>query len=167
MFTRETQPGEVIGTFVEQALMRPFIAQRQDAYGIGAAVSGDIAAVGAPNTDSVESGDNAGAVFAADINWVTLGFESAKYSVEEGSSVDVVLARRSGEGIRDDSAPERPISFFLWTFARNSDKTTQKWLADLYGLWGDRAVPAAQTACLLYTSPSPRDRTRSRMPSSA
>ena len=25
----------------------------------------------------------------------------------------------------------------------------------------------AQTACLLYTSPSPRDRTRSRMPSSA
>ena len=48
-------------------------------------MSGDIAAVGAPNTDSVESGDNAGAVFAADINWVTLGFESAKYSVEEGS----------------------------------------------------------------------------------
>ena len=31
-----------------------------------------------------------------------------------------------------------------------------------------REVPAEQfTACLLYTSPSPRDRTRSRMPSSA
>jgi len=28
-------------------------------------------------------------------------------------------------------------------------------------------VPAALTPCLLYTSPSPRDRTRSRMPSSA
>ena len=27
--------------------------------------------------------------------------------------------------------------------------------------------PAAAMACLLYTSPSPRDRTRSRMPSSA
>ena len=29
------------------------------------------------------------------------------------------------------------------------------------------AKPEAQKACLLYTSPSPRDRTRSRMPSSA
>ena len=28
-------------------------------------------------------------------------------------------------------------------------------------------VPANNTTCLLYTSPSPRDRTRSRMPSSA
>ena len=27
--------------------------------------------------------------------------------------------------------------------------------------------PARHNACLLYTSPSPRDRTRSRMPSSA
>ena len=31
----------------------------------------------------------------------------------------------------------------------------------------DVVVVAARTACLLYTSPSPRDRTRSRMPSSA
>ena len=28
-------------------------------------------------------------------------------------------------------------------------------------------LPGANNACLLYTSPSPRDRTRSRMPSSA
>ena len=28
-------------------------------------------------------------------------------------------------------------------------------------------LPAVRKACLLYTSPSPRDRTRSRMPSSA
>lgn len=138
MFTREA------GRFVEQALLRPFLAQRQDAYGIGATVSGDIAAVGAPNTDSVASGDNAGAVFAADINWVTLGFESANYSVSEGSTVDVVLARRNNEYI--SKSPERPVSFFLWTFARNADQTQQKWLADLYGLWGDRAVPAAATA---------------------
>ena len=35
--------------------------------------------------------------------------------------------------------------------------------------WTDEASVAAATdkACLLYTSPSPRDRTRSRMPSSA
>jgi len=29
------------------------------------------------------------------------------------------------------------------------------------------AIPASTPTCLLYTSPSPRDRTRSRMPSSA
>ena len=31
----------------------------------------------------------------------------------------------------------------------------------------DNVLPAEESACLLYTSPSPRDRTRSRMPSSA
>ena len=30
-----------------------------------------------------------------------------------------------------------------------------------------RAIPSPKEICLLYTSPSPRDRTRSRMPSSA
>ena len=34
-------------------------------------------------------------------------------------------------------------------------------------LFGVRVRSAGITACLLYTSPSPRDRTRSRMPSSA
>ena len=36
------------------------------------------------------------------------------------------------------------------------------------GLGGDRPQPVSVAeVCLLYTSPSPRDRTRSRMPSSA
>ena len=35
-----------------------------------------------------------------------------------------------------------------------------------YGYTGAHRTPASD-ACLLYTSPSPRDRTRSRMPSSA
>ena len=34
-------------------------------------------------------------------------------------------------------------------------------------LFARRAINLVLTACLLYTSPSPRDRTRSRMPSSA
>ena len=34
-------------------------------------------------------------------------------------------------------------------------------------IWATRAPDAPAKACLLYTSPSPRDRTRSRMPSSA
>ena len=36
-----------------------------------------------------------------------------------------------------------------------------------YGAAGISDVLIARKACLLYTSPSPRDRTRSRMPSSA
>ena len=35
------------------------------------------------------------------------------------------------------------------------------------GFVGFHTVRALVSACLLYTSPSPRDRTRSRMPSSA
>ena len=41
---------------------------------------------------------------------------------------------------------------------------------DPYSAWFDQLVPAlagVSSGCLLYTSPSPRDRTRSRMPSSA
>ena len=35
------------------------------------------------------------------------------------------------------------------------------------GNWGFASNPDLSDSCLLYTSPSPRDRTRSRMPSSA
>ena len=39
---------------------------------------------------------------------------------------------------------------------------------DLYDMWGaGNSRSGSGGACLLYTSPSPRDRTRSRMPSSA
>ena len=34
-------------------------------------------------------------------------------------------------------------------------------------VWKNKALPGHMGDCLLYTSPSPRDRTRSRMPSSA
>ena len=39
--------------------------------------------------------------------------------------------------------------------------------AEHYDIVADISDPGIVTACLLYTSPSPRDRTRSRMPSSA
>ena len=57
LFTREAD-----GTFAEQALLSPFVTQRRDVYGVAAALSGDIGVVGAPNTDTVASGTNAGAV---------------------------------------------------------------------------------------------------------
>ena len=48
----------------------------------------------------------------------------------------------------------------LEAVAESSEPVPLKQLTDLLGI--DRS-----SVCLLYTSPSPRDRTRSRMPSSA
>ena len=49
--------------------------------------------------------------------------------------------------------------------ALNSLPASKADLKSLVGRWIDDA--AQSYVCLLYTSPSPRDRTRSRMPSSA
>ena len=46
------------------------------------------------------------------------------------------------------------------SFAERDRSVNVKGLAEM-------EVPADKVTCLLYTSPSPRDRTRSRMPSSA
>ena len=53
-------------------------------------------------------------------------------------------------------------------------KTYARSIKDPAGFWGEQAgrlnwvkAPKQIKDCLLYTSPSPRDRTRSRMPSSA
>ena len=43
----------------------------------------------------------------------------------------------------------------------------ERYGTDFVTTWGGVANTARIGACLLYTSPSPRDRTRSRMPSSA
>ena len=51
-------------------------------------------------------------------------------------------------------------SYFNLNFALKEIKTL------LDGQWNDGMIPHI-LFCLLYTSPSPRDRTRSRMPSSA
>ena len=58
--------------------------------------------------------------------------------------MDVVLARRSGEGIRDDSAPEILI-FFLWTFAELRQDDAEAGCGHVWVV-GDRAVPASKTA---------------------
>ena len=54
-------------------------------------------------------------------------------------------------------SPRKPISSGLQNL----------WLHEIANPEPDNAVPYSFNACLLYTSPSPRDRTRSRMPSSA
>ena len=52
-------------------------------------------------------------------------------------------------------AKDRGIEYFLISFV------------DLFGSLRSKLVPARAIDCLLYTSPSPRDATLSRMPSSA
>ena len=54
----------------------------------------------------------------------------------------------------------------LWSIGK--DSTILVWLARK-AFFGHCPIPLVHidTTCLLYTSPSPRDRTRSRMPSSA
>ena len=45
--------------------------------------------------------------------------------------------------------------------------TIESWRVDDKALWEEVLLPAFNKTCLLYTSPSPRDRQKSRMPSSA
>ena len=66
--------------------------------------------------------------------------------VEEGRKYLKVWERLCRDGVEDNTRS-------CWMFV---DKNT-----------GEVYKPASYKACLLYTSPSPRDRTRSRMPSSA
>ena len=61
-----------------------------------------------------------------------------------------------GDGLRNtiSKMPTEPIEIVSWFIA-------------LEKLFAQLEVPVELQSCLLYTSPSPRDRTRSRMPSSA
>ena len=51
--------------------------------------------------------------------------------------------------------------------AEVAGKETQDAMRSVSGIDDDAVLDQLIKACLLYTSPSPRDRTRSRMPSSA
>ena len=51
--------------------------------------------------------------------------------------------------------------------AQGMERTTADYMGMLATVMNALAMQSALEGCLLYTSPSPRDRTRSRMPSSA
>ena len=61
--------------------------------------------------------------------------------------------------------PEHSIAANVLDRQFAAGSANAKWVADFTYLW--TAEGWLYVACLLYTSPSPRDRTRSRMPSSA
>ena len=87
-----------------------------------------------------------------------------------------LLGRILGDVIRTQEGAEafelvEQIRKLSVAFRRDADHEADKALKKLLkGLPGDRAVSVIRAFtyfCLLYTSPSPRDRQKSRMPSSA
>ena len=63
----------------------------------------------------------------------------------------------------------REKKFLNWLDYIEKDVGALFLLGDLFDFWFEykTVVPKGFTSCLLYTSPSPRDRQKSRMPSSA
>ena len=91
---------------------------------------------------------NAGGVITAVIGTITSGaFDITQKRSNTGQTVGTPDIRGDGEYIMR-------ISRFIPDFISQTGNTSIKFKTRLY-------------PCLLYTSPSPRDRTRSRMPSSA
>jgi len=92
-------------------------------------------------------------LYGNDHSWIAAGTpgEWAQIELPRPAAVAQVVFSRDREGRYRDRMPE---SFEI--------------LASLDGVqWKTVARVGPPTLCLLYTSPSPRDRTRSRMPSSA
>ena len=91
--------------------------------------------------------------------------------------VDGVIAECGRREQRVRALPARVVAYFCLGLALWSDGSYEDVLGMVSSglLWADGDEGPAQMAskvalfkaCLLYTSPSPRDRTRSRMPSSA
>ena len=76
--------------------------------------------------------------------------------------------RKVGSGFRDAMWPDRPTLALLDSVT--GEVPTYLINADVHSTWLNSAALRLEgfaSACLLYTSPSPRDRQKSRMPSSA
>ena len=61
---------------------------------------------------------------------------------------------------------DQMVHLFLWR-DMDTERDPEVYAITVVNMGDKPSAAIAQTACLLYTSPSPRDRTRSRMPSSA
>ena len=80
---------------------------------------------------------------------------------DEAKLIAAALPQKAFSIVLDERGKAMASEAFAQTLQRHLDGGTQD-LAFLIG-----GPDGHATACLLYTSPSPRDRTRSRMPSSA
>ena len=76
-------------------------------------------------------------------------------------NVETEVARAKSEPGFSGEADDELYRTVISAYVKKMDKARQEYVAA-----GERGAEQANN-CLLYTSPSPRDRTRSRMPSSA
>ena len=91
----------------------------------------------------------------ADNGTVTLGSSGDTFTVPSGVTVNMSSATQTGVGGTSTPAFEAYLGGSGGQALSNDTITKVQFDTELYD------------TCLLYTSPSPRDRTRSRMPSSA
>ena len=99
------------------------------------------------------SGGAAGTSVTGTYGTLTIGADG---SYSYAATTDAAAALDSGESATD---------VFVYTLSDGTEITTANLTITVLGA---NAAPVARNdSCLLYTSPSPRDRTRSRMPSSA
>ena len=106
-----------------------------------------------------------------------LGIYSICYSAPSGhfifaTSTDGVVAHPDMERVIDPQSIFNYLFFHAVPAPGSIYKNVRKLLPGQYALYQNGKVETnfywhLKYACLLYTSPSPRDRTRSRMPSSA
>ena len=94
-----------------------------------------------------------------DVNWSTALEGSAEVVVECDCCVEDVASTLTEAFWPDDASYASKAAPVLVQLARRFD--------ECLGAASDGGRVRVRATCLLYTSPSPRDRTRSRMPSSA
>ena len=94
------------------------------------------------------------------VTWVYRKVSSIAYTLRYVAP-EVIDAKRSGQG---DMVVEEALD--VWSLGVMAFEMCAGTTPFPRGMPADVVRPPACT-CLLYTSPSPRDRTRSRMPSSA
>ena len=104
------------------------------------------------------------------MNFVKLQFSDGRSDVEGIDSVNAVL-RSVGVRASTVSIPEEAKPILKASLIDAINEEDQNKLLSIFSLNRAELLEqihlAGRTPCLLYTSPSPRDRTRSRMPSSA
>ena len=85
-------------------------------------------------------------------------------NLHAGSDGELILKKNEPSEIKDCSETFNKASFAI---NQGLDKVIFKPVASVYRLMPSPVKTGVSNSCLLYTSPSPRDRVRSRMPSSA
>ena len=88
--------------------------------------------------------------------------------MDGGHALSFVFSRTAGDGIVDFTEFEAYSYFLGYGWKSEDDKNNvQLIVTGAPQTHGQRTTSYYNMACLLYTSPSPRDATLSRMPSSA